>query len=273
MFTVKDLLEKYHREVVPNHSPATQKDYTWHIARLIRQFGHKSLNGKGKLKPRDVGEFLDVPDGKISRNRSVAVLSAAFTKAVGRWWLADVNPCLKVERNESHARTRYITDDEYKALYDTMPARMQVAMDLALLTSQRQGDILNLTWKQVLPDGIFFRQGKTGKCLVVNMSPTLEAVLLRAMNLGKGYNYLHVVRTAEGRPYTSEGFRANWQRYMRLALKRALFKLRFTYHDLRAKCVSDTKDLQEASNRAGHQNMTITRAVYDRAPRRVSALR
>jgi integrase len=267
---ITELLDKYETEVVPKHSPNTRKDYAWHLRRLRKTFGHIGVK---ELKPQQVGQFLDTPTGKISRNRSIAVLSAAFTKAVGRWWLADVNPCLKVERNESHARTRYITDDEYNALRDTMPARMQVAMDLALLTSQRQGDLLNLTWQQVLPDGIFFRQGKTGKRLVVDMSPALEAVLLRAMNLGKGLNYLHVIRTTEGAPYTSEGFRANWQRYMRLALQRALFKIRYTFHDIRAKCVSDTKDLQEASNRAGHQNMGITRAVYDRAPRRVSALR
>lgn len=269
---IADMLRKYQREVVVNHSPNTQKDYAWHIERLIEHFGHKDTDGENAIKPRDVGMFLDVPEGKISRNRSISVLSAAFSKAVGKWWLAEVNPCLKVERNDSHARDRYITDAEFDAVRSIQPPHMQIAMDLALLTSQRQGDLLNLTWAHVLPDGIYFKQGKTGKKLIVEMTPALEAVLLRSRRLDTGMARYHLVRTLDGSPFTSEGFRANWQRYMRIALSRGLIKTRFTFHDIRAKCVSDTKDLQEASHRAGHQNMGITRAVYDRAPRRVSAL-
>lgn len=267
---VSELLDKYQTEVVPKHSPNTQKDYAWHLARLRKVFGHIGVK---ELKPCDVGVFLDSPTGKISRNRSVAVLSAAFTKAVGRWWLADVNPCLKVERNESHARDRYITDAEFDAIRSLQPARMQIAMDLALLTSQRQGDLLKLTWAQVFPDGIYFRQGKTGKRLIIELTPALEEVLLRSRRMDTGMARYHLVRTKDGTPYTSEGFRANWQRYMRIALRLGVLKIRATFHDIRAKCVSDTKDLQEASHRAGHQNMGITRAVYDRAARRVSALR
>ncbi len=267
---VDQLLTKYETEVVPKHSLNTQKDYAWHIARLKKVFGLVDVK---ELKPRDVGMFLDVPEGKISRNRSISVLSAAYSKAVGRWWLADVNPCLKVERNESHARDRYITDNEFDAMRDIQPERMQIAMDLALLTSQRQGDLLNLTWAHVLPDGIYFRQGKTGKRLIITLTPELKEILTRSRKMNTGYARLYLVRNSDGEKYTSEGFRANWQRYMRIALQRGLFKLRFTFHDIRAKCVSDTKDLQEASHRAGHQNMGITRSVYDRGTRRVNALR
>jgi integrase len=267
---IAELLDKYHTEIVPRHSPNTQKDYAWHIARLKKVFGHIDVK---ELKPRDVGTFLDTTEGKVSRNRSISVLSAAYSKAVGRWWLADVNPCLKVERNDTKPRDRYISDAEFDAVREIQPDRMQIAMDLALLTSQRQGDLLNLTWAQIGPDGIYFRQGKTGKRLIVTITPELKEVLTRSRQIDTGMARLHLVRTTDGTPFTSEGFRANWQRYMRIALARSLIKLRFTFHDLRAKCVSDTKDLQEASHRAGHQNMGITRAVYDRNVRRVSALR
>jgi integrase len=39
---------------------------------------------------------------------------------------------------------------------------MQIAMDLALDTGQRRGDLLALTRAQLTDKGIAFRQGKTG---------------------------------------------------------------------------------------------------------------
>jgi integrase len=268
--TVNEMLDKYAAEVVIQHADTTQKDYAWHLGILRKHFGHMMVT---EVKPRHIGRFLDSKAGKVSRNRSAAVLSAAFTKAVGRWYMCDRNPCIGVERNATKARDRYITDAEYKSLYDTMPDRMQVAMDLALLTGQRQGDLLRLTWAQVLPNGIYFRQGKTGKRLIVEMTPALEAVLLRARRIDTGMARYHLVRTRDGAKFTSEGFRANWQRYMRLVLKRGLIKSRYTFHDLRAKCVSETLNITDAMHRAGHTSMQMTRSVYDRATRRVTALR
>lgn len=268
---IAELLDKYHREVVPKLGERTQYDYAWHIARLKKHFGHIDVKA---LRPQDVGQFLDHPTGKISRNRTIAVLSACYTKAVGRWWLADVNPCLKVERNETHARTRYITDAEFEVMRSLSPDRIRTIMEAALLTGQRQGDLLDLRWSQCGPDGVFFQQGKTGKKLIVDLTPALKEVLVRARRQHPWWSPCEFVfRNTDSTRYTSEGFRANWQRYMRIALQRGLLKLRYTFHDIRAKCVSDTKDLQDAMNRAGHTSMAMTRGVYDRAARRVPALR
>lgn len=151
LVTVGDCLDRYEREVVPTLAPRTQKDYHQHLKILRDHFGAKRPH---EVEPRDIGRFLDVPTGKIQRNRIVAVLSAVFSKMVGRWYVADRNPCLKVERNESKKRTRYVTDAEYMAVYNMMPVRQQIAMDLALITAQRQGDLLALKWEQVHDKGI-----------------------------------------------------------------------------------------------------------------------
>lgn len=266
---VRELLEKYQREVVPQHSPRTQKDYAWHIEKLAAHFGHMDIDA---VRPKDVGMFLDVTEGKVSRNRSVAVLSAAYSLAVGKWWLADRNPCLKVMRNPTKPRTRYITDAEFKAMYDECPPMVQIAMDLALLTGQRQGDILALTRENEYPQGVYFQQGKTGKKLIVGLTDQLKAVMNRSRHMDIPGRF-YVVRTLAGYPYTSEGFRSVWQRCMRLAMKKGVIKSRFTFHDIRAKCVSDTANLEDAMKRAGHSNMSMTRQVYDRSVRVVPALR
>lgn len=279
--TLSDVFDKYEREVIPTLQPRTQKDYRRHLLTLRKVFGHLHPD---EVEPRHIGQFLDVDKGKIQRNRMVAVLSAVYSKAVGRWYVAKRNPCRDVERNESHKRTRYVTNEEFAAFRESVNPRMRIAMDLALLTGQRQGDLLRLTWRQVSPDGVAFRQGKTGKKLLVEMSPALEEVLTRARKMLPHLPREYVLRREDGLPYSENGFRAIWQYAMARAVKgtkrrngewkkRPILKERFTFHDLRAKSVSDSDTIQNAFERAGHTSMAMTRGVYDRGVRKVKPLR
>lgn len=269
--TLADCFDRYAREVIPTLAPRTQKDYARHVALLKATFGHMRPND---LVPKDIGQFLDRPKGKIQANRQVAVLSAIYSKMVGRWYVADKNPCQHVERNESHCRTRYVTDQEFIAVRAIAPIRVKLMMDLALLTGQRQGDLLTLPFKNVTSEGILFRQSKTGKRLLIAMSPQLESVIARARKLLPQNEWGTVVRTSKdgGRPYTSEGFRALWQRVMNKAMRKGIIAERFTFHDLRAKSVSDSPTIQEAFERAGHTSMAMTRGTYDRGVRKVIPL-
>lgn len=278
--TLRACLDRYEREVVPGLAERTQADYRRHLNILRAEFGDMHPD---ELQPRDVGRFLDVPKGKIQRNRVVSVLSAVYSKMVGRWYVAERNPCLKVERNESHKRTRYVSDAEFLAVRALMPTRVQIAMDLAVITAQRQGDLLGLKWEQVHEKGIDFKQGKTGKKLTIpfaeaGQSDALRDVLERAKALLPMVPRVYVIRTAprkamtDGHPrggqrYTSTGFRALWQRGMLRAVRTGAIVERFTFHDLRAKSVSDSASLEDAMKRAGHQSMTMTRSVYDRGTR------
>jgi integrase len=279
-----DLFDRYEREVLPTLAVRTQKDYRKHLKRLRAVFGPMR---PADIKPKDVGALLILGRGQAQSVKLIAVLSAVFGKAVGRWYIVDRNPCQDVERPKAGKRDRYVTDAEYKALYDIMPPRMQVAMDLALLTGQRQGDLLSLTWKQVDTIGkprdewaIRFRQGKTGKRIRIYVDEALEEVLVRARKMLPQFPRSHVLRTGPrawvkdpgGKPYTSDGFRAVWQRHMRKAIRRGILKERFTFHDLRAKNISDTENLEDAMKRAGHMSMSMTRGVYDRGERLVQPL-
>lgn len=225
------------------------------------------------LRPKDFGPFLDVPKGKIQRNRQLAVLSCAFSEAVGRWYWIERNVLKDVRRNPSQPRSRYVTDAEFEACKAIAPLRVRLAMDLALLTGQRQGDIITMTWAQVQDIGIVVEQAKTGKKLAIEITPALEAVLDKCWMIKGGGNEGsdHVLPTRTGKPYTSEGFRACWQRtinaYVRSGGKR------FTFHDLRAKSASDSETIDAAYQRLGHTSMSMTRRAYDRGVRKVKPLR
>ncbi len=266
--TLNDCFDRYEHDVVPTLEPRTQQDYRRHLVILRKTFGHMAPND---VQPRHVGMFLDVEKGKIQRNRIVAVLSAVYTKAVGRWYVADRNPCSSVERNPSKPRDRNVTDAEFAAMYAVCGPRLQVAMDLALLTGQRQGDLIRMKWSQETPEGISLRQGKTGKRLMIEMSPSVLAVLERAKAFLPHLPREYVLRNRKGRAYTTNGFRALWQAAMRRHVKKG--GKRFTFHDLRAKSGTDSDTLQGAFERLGHTSISMTRRVYDRGERKVKPLK
>jgi 2-hydroxychromene-2-carboxylate isomerase len=88
----------------------------------------------------------------------------------------------------------------------------------------------------------------------------------------------YVLRKANGQPYSENGFRAIWQHSMKVANKGTVRKApylatRFTFHDLRAKSVSDSDTIEHAFERAGHTSMAMTRGVYDRGVRKVTPLK
>lgn len=274
--TMNDLFDLYERDCIPQLQWRSQRDYRSIIIILRRAFGHKNAVD---MRPKDVAEFINVPTGRVHRNRMVTILSTVFKKAMGRWCL-DLNltnPCTVIERWKTYPRKRYVTDDEFNRFRATTRDQVQIAMDLALLIGQRQGDIIGMKWSQVKSEGprekwhIEIDQGKTGKKLAIMISPAVAKVLDRAWLLEPHWPREYVIRNKHGRRYTEDGFRAMWQRYCRDW--EAVGNQRFHYHDLRAKCISDNKNFDAAYLLAGHIDPKMTRGVYDRNRREVQPLR
>lgn len=278
---MNELFSRYEQQCLPNLRPRTARDYGNILGKLRDTFGEMEA---AEVKPRHVVDFIDVPIGRVHRNRAVMILSTIFTKAQGRWCVGEdlANPCTPVERWPTKPRTRYVTDKEFHGFRATCCAPIQIAMDLALLTSQRQGDILGMQWDQVKTMGmpreswhIDLTQGKTGKHLGIGISPAIEQVLTRARMMKPDFPRDYVIRTnavnKRGLRFTEDGFRAMWQRAMNRWVKAG--NARYTFHDIRAKAISDNKNFQNAYLLAGHISQSITRRVYDRNIRMVEPLR
>jgi integrase len=272
MPTINLLLDRYVAEELHKLSERTQIDYARHIKLLRKTWGEREADS---LKPMEVGRFMDVQKGRISKGKVISVLANCYRLAVGKWFLVENNPTRDVMMPKGNRRTRYVTDAEYEAMRSSCPPRIQVAMDLALLTGQRQGDILAMDWDYVsIKDRVWYlRQGKTGKAFGIAITPALEAVMVRARRFTPAFPCQYVLRTRTGDRYSSEGFRSLWNRRMKAAVAKGLLKEPFTYHDLRAKCASDSASVGDASKLLGHADERITKAVYDRSIRIVQPLR
>jgi len=268
-FTVNAILDRYQRDCLQDLAPRTQKDYRRHIGHLRSHFGERIAND---LRPRDFGPFLDVPTGKIHRNRQLAVLSAAFTIAVGRWFMIERNVLRDVRRHPSKPRDRLITDAEFASFRMTAQLRVPLGMDIELIPGQRQGDVLNMRWADIKDGALHIYQSKTGKRLAIELTGDLKRVFGKCWMLpGGGKDKGEYILVSErGRNYTSDGFRATWQRSMRKWAK--LGRERFTFHDIRALCATKCPTIEYAMYLLGHSNISMTRRVYRRGIERVKPL-
>jgi integrase len=266
--TVAEILDRYQANCLPSLAPRTARDYVRHIGHLKARFGDRIAS---ELKPKDFGPFIQERSGKkgqVQRVRQLAVLSAAFTQAVSFWYLLDHNVLRDVKRPKRPPRDRLIEPHEFEAVRSQAPLRVQLMMDLAVRLGQRQGDLLDLKWADIRDGHVNLQQGKTGKRLAIEISPELKRIFGKCWMLPNRGEYV-ITRKCGGR-YTSEGFRALWQRTINAYVRRG--GTRYTFHDIRALCATKCKTPEEAMKLLGHTNISMTLRVYRRGVERVKAL-
>jgi integrase len=266
--TVSEILDRYQAQCLPLLAPRTARDYVRHIGHLKARFGDRIAS---ELKPRDFGPFIQERAGRkgeVQRVRQLAVLSAAFTQAVSFWYLLDHNVLRDVKRPKRPPRDRLIEEPEFAAVRSGAPLRVQLMMDLALRLGQRQGDLLDLKWSDLKDGYVNLQQGKTGKRLAIEISPELKRIFGRCWMLPNRGEYV-ITRKCGGR-YTSEGFRALWQRTIDSYCERG--GARFTFHDIRALCATKCSSPELAMKLLGHTNISMTLRVYRRGVEKVKAL-
>lgn len=266
--TMENVIEKYRLHVLPHKAESTQKHEGPKLTRLASVFGGMLPDD---VTTQHIYQYMDARSAAPTAARhEVTLLHHVFVKAI-RWGAATKNPAQGIEKPRSKPRDRYVTDEEFRAVWELAIPSVQVAMDLALLTGLRRGDLLNLTRDSLTNDGLLVKSQKTGKALLFEYTDELNEVLSHAKKLRPQLPGRYLIRTREGKQYTGSGFAANWQRLMRKAQKNGIEK--FTFHDIRAKTASDSTSLQEASERLGHTSMAITDRVYMRVPHRVKPLK
>lgn len=243
----------------------TQKDYRKYASKIIAVFGKMSSNS---IKPEHIRTYMDKRGikSRVQANREKSFMSRIFRWGYERGKVK-LNPCTGVKQYKEVSRERYITDEEYSAVYFVASNVVRVAMEIAYLCLARQADVLSLRRDQIKEAGLYIRQGKTGVQQIKAWTGRLQhaLALADALPLKPGISSVYLIHQRSGSRYTRDGFNSQWRK-ARKAAKEAYPELdfNFTFHDLKAKGVSDlTGTLYDKQVISGHKNASQT-ARYDR---------
>lgn len=159
------------------------------------------------------------------------VLSRVLSYAVGEGWIRD-NPCVGIPRLYSANRSERIwTPDDLGKLQNVASREIWWAVQAAMLTGMRQGDLLKLSWTHINEHSIELTTGKSRnkRTIIVPIYAPLRALLESIPKRATT-----VLTNSEGVPWKS-GFGSSWNKAI-IAAKLQDSDLHF--HDLRGNAVT-----------------------------------
>ena len=248
--------QRYMREVLLTLKMHTQRDYTQYFKLLDAVFGTLAID---TIRPFDVAEYLRVrgETSKVRANREKALFSTIFNHARSWGYTDTTNPCIGIKGHKEKARDRYVSDDEYAAVWACAHPTVQDAMDLALCTGQRPADVLKIVVGDVADGKLSIAQNKTGKKLRIEIEGELADVIARIMEKPRDLVNRALLQDPDGQRLTYFALRSRFDKAREKA------GVSFQFRDLRAKAATDTEDLAHAQRLLGHKNRTTTE-IYTR---------
>lgn len=241
-------------------SPRTQSDYQGNARMVAPVFDHMSVD---LILPEHIRQYMDKRGtvAEIRANREHSFMSKVFSWGYERGKVK-LNPCHNVRRFSETPRDRYITDEEYSALLLEARPELQALMEISYCCAARQGDVLTLKRSQLLDDGLFIRQGKTNKAQIKRWTERLRSAVRLALMSQEvtGMEGLFVGKGGNG--ITKDVLR-HWVRSAKLnaSAKNPNLKFDFTFHDIKAKSISDYEGDKQLFS--GHKTAAQV-GTYDR---------
>jgi hypothetical protein len=152
---------------------------------------------------------------------------------------------------------RYVTDDDYRSFRDFAPELLKYAMDLSLHTGCGLAAILSLTWRDVHTVGVrrdrweIVIAGLSGAKRKIAITQQIESALRKCRVMEPNWPHQYVIRfEADGERLSVKEFNLIWRLYMRRWA--ASPTNQFSFHDIRAKALTDRQLSRRVSRRPGH---------------------
>ncbi|SOC93516.1 Integrase [Rhizobium sp. AN5] len=208
--------------------PGTRHEYDRYLDKIRTKFDQLSL--EELQQPSTRGAFKEWRDSLADTPRTadfawmVLVRVLSFAKDRG---IISVNIATRGGRlYRSTRRDRIWTGADVAAFEAVSPPYMRIAIQLALWTGQRKGDLLRLAWSDFDGTNLRFTQSKTKSRVLVPMGPLAD--VLRSQS-GAGA----ILLNSRGGAWKSDGFNTSWRK---CCAKAGITDL--TFHDLRGTAIT-----------------------------------
>lgn len=120
-----------------------------------------------------------VSEGKIATAKLIrSTLSDIFREAIAEGHIG-VNPVTATRAAKSEVKRARLTVEEYRSIYQaagSLPEWVQLAMDLAVVTGQRVGDLCKMRWSDITDGYLYVEQRKTGAKLAIPTKLKVDAL-------------------------------------------------------------------------------------------------
>ena len=183
--TLGDLIERYLTEVTPSMKGAAED--TIRLKAIMRK--PISRWSMANLSPARIAAYRDERLKEVSAGtviRELAYLSAIINHARREWGITVPNPVQMVRKPQSpQARSKVLTDEEISKLLQALEPTgrrshwTKPAVQLALATAMRRGELLSLRWEHIDLQGrtAFLPDTKIGDSRTVPLSSVAVQVL------------------------------------------------------------------------------------------------
>lgn len=238
--------------------PRTQDDYQQCWKKLEPVFGKTDPN---TIEPKHVRKYMDLRSSRKRANLERVLLSNIFAWGVERGHCSK-NPCRDVQPFKLKGRDRYVSDQEYRLMFDQAPPVLQVFMELTYVCAARGQDIRTLLMSDITDEGLLVVQQKTGKKQIKLWNSRLRAAVNQALELRREvvsrrrHDSVYLILNSRGRPFTESSLKTLWARHR-------LPDMDWTFHDLKAKGISDFEGDKQAFS--GHKSR-LQMERYNRSP-------
>jgi integrase len=255
--TVADAIDRYIEHTLPHKKHNKDQRTVKSRLRWWRdELGRYALANVSPAVLVECRDKLQRGRSPATVNRHLAALSAVFRTAIEEWFWIEVSPMRNIRYlGEPRGRTRFLSDDERKALLAECRASrspwIYPVVVVALATDMRRGEILGLTWADVdlQRQTATLRETKNGEMRVVPL--TGHALdLIRELRKNK-------VQRIDGKVFP-EDFREAFEN----AVQRAGID-DFRFHDLRHSAASylamNGATLMEIADVLGHKTLQMVK--------------
>jgi integrase len=213
----------------------TKVDYDFMLSKIDDKFGELSLKGVDEIGARS--QFLGWRNSMAATPRRAdmcwTMLKRLFHYALDLE-LIRANPCTKGGKLHANDRSDKVwLQPQLDAIRPHVSNQVWDAIELAIWTGQRKGDLLRLRWEDLDLDVITIeqskskRRGKPGVKVAIPVMATIKSILDRLPRTSE-----IILTNTRGKPWTVDGFDTVFLRAKALA---AIADLHF--HDLRGTTV------------------------------------